>query len=325
MSKKNPIVELGENLKNGIDTIANNAAMQFIETNNFKSEKFYEDYGCDCYRNKVSTAIKNYFDQSIQDYWIYGETKKYSEKFEVTFRQIVNPGGKGSSYLETTLGGTDIVISNKDQEVDLSYMVNRAYSVECDANQHFHDKLKNEIIGIETKVIHYKKVVEGLKDKEGKNIPADETQYFVTGNPRIVKENKNYSFKVNGNFTTNLEGQFLSDLARGCFILSKQNNVQHFFLFGLVIIAVKDEFTFVENNNRPLSCNDICDRLNNLKSELINTNNIFNKIYYKQTGKLYLPSRFQFCGTINIGVCKEVDYNKSPYLKIFPYYVVIKK
>jgi len=343
------IVKLGNELETHISEIASKAAVSFIETKKFREEYFSEDKHINCYRNKVHDAIKDQLTAGLlkwsygytgQTGWIYNSEKKEFETTssgsEVTFRNVIPVPSKNRSHLETSLGGTDIVISHVTHEVDESQRVRNAFNL-MNNNKTTEEQLKDEIIGIETKVLHYKKSVSGLQ--------VDETQYFVTGNPGKVPNSPQHDFYKNGIMTTNLEGQVLSDIARGCFILNHQSAVTKFFIFGVIVFNIKEDSSITKFK--------VCTRMQSLISGLFSNavancsssdpcsfnitpnphmsgqpggNQLnFRHLCYKGK-KYYIPENYQFMGNANVIICDGIPQPETnPATITFPYSIMLTR
>lgn len=297
---KNRAVLLEEFITNGII----DGSKKFI--NNYGN--LYEDKinqkGEPCFKDYVNDAILDIEKSSSPHCKIFGRlgTVRENPGYELSFGPSYRKGF--ISHLTNTKGGTDLVLTFSNSVEPKIYNDNKLYHT-LDT-----DKLR-QCYGLELKVLsNCKKFSIG----DNQHDYCDEASFFIDKESSFFEfdiNHKNlqedYGFvKRDGRISTCVEGQFLSDIVRGCFILDNLI-VNNFFCGGII----------VSNQSKEISNTCVKERMIYMVNML--KNNKF--LYHKNTDLIYAPSacllRNNFSLKINVFdscVNKKVNRTYIPYL-----------
>lgn len=266
---KNRAVLLEEIITDGIK----NGSEKFINNNGNLYEDKINQKGEPCFKDCVYDAILNIEKFKNLNCNIFGKlgTDRVNPGYELSFGPSYRKGF--ISHLTNTKGGTDLVLLFNNSVKPVKYNDNKLYHT-LDT-----DKLR-QCYGLELKVLlNCKKFSIG----DNQHDYCDEASFFIDQassffefdiNHKNLQED--YGFiKRDGRISTCVEGQFLSDIVRGCFILDNLI-VNNFFCGGIIVFDESKEI------NKTCVKERMIYMVNMLK------NNKF--LYHKNTDLIYAPS-----------------------------------
>lgn len=338
------MAKLSSSLEKVIEEILPKAFKEAINSN-----ELLQQYPCreNILRNKIVDALNDELAEkkSIKAY-VYGKSNNEKKPKEVSFINIIN--GQGRAHCEN-IGGTDIVVSecNDFEKAGYPYYLNTSIGIEVKVLTNSKTiELENREVK-DLKKLNNNREIEGCRTISTKKakITVNESCYFYgeldsfekidqdlkgihpKNRTQIMEYLKDkYGFKKDATkLTTNLCGQFLSDIARGSLVLNSDTYLANkFFVVGVIINPHPDSAAKKNKKTQQKEMEKLQYKMTKLIKELRSASHL----YYKSTDKLYVSNIQNLIKniTIHAQIFKPVLQTNEIYENtIYPYFLMIAK
>ncbi|TKB07462.1 hypothetical protein [Desulforhopalus sp. IMCC35007] len=314
-------------LRDSIGEIIKCACVKFKQNSEYKEDRLTDNESDICLRDHINELLSEKF-QNAGIVW--GKTANPQQP-EISFRDLLKDNSE--SYLPNNLGGIDLIISpNKPlikglatqefEDANLFYSGGNLYL----KGEH-RDIFNSSVICVEVKVLHYKKHF-------GYERYCNESEYFLTGKHWEPKEKnlRKYAFDPH-NPSHKCSGQLLSDVARGAYLLGKQNDIERLYLVGVIIGEGDGSVIDLDGNEVRDSCACISERIYDLINCLKEVDDDHQGLGYMHYGKLkaYTPSlsidldQKKLDIEVHVHPVESYDNNTEEAVSMYPYHIVLSK